>query len=152
MSLSSARIKRVTAVSGSGIGALETRKDAPIGDVYLIAPNGEVNAGDAGIRSAGNLLIAAQRVVGADNIQVGGVATGVPVESASLGGALAGVSGIGDASKATDEQTKALSNAAGDGDKAMKEARDALANFRPSFITVEVMGFGSSGESSGLAQ
>ncbi|MBT9612614.1 MAG: filamentous hemagglutinin family protein [Burkholderiales bacterium] len=139
-------------VSGSGIGALETRKDAPIGDVYLIAPNGEVNAGDAGIRSAGNLLIAAQRVVGADNIQVGGVATGVPVESASLGGALAGVSGIGDASKATDEQTKALSNAAGDGDKAMKEARDALANFRPSFITVEVMGFGSSGESSGLAQ
>lgn len=139
-------------VSGSGIGALETRKDAPIGDVYLIAPNGEVNAGDAGIRSAGNLLIAAQRVVGADNIQVGGVATGVPVESASLGGTLAGVGGIGDASKATDEQTKALSNAAGDGDKAMKAARDALANFRPSFITVEVMGFGPSGESSGLAQ
>lgn len=127
-------------ISGSGIGALKAGSD-----VYLIAPKGEVNAGDAGIRSAGNLLIAAQRVVGADNIQVGGVATGVPVESASLGGSLAGVSGIGDASKTTDEQTKALSNAARDGDRAMKDARDAMGNFRPSFITVEVMGFGESG-------
>lgn len=134
-------------ISGSGIGALKAGSN-----VALVAPKGEVNAGDAGIRAGGDLLIAALSLVGADNIQVGGTSVGVPVESASLGGSLAGVSGIGDASKATEEQTKALSNAAGAGDKALQAARDALANFRPSFITVEVMGFGPSGESSGLAQ
>ena len=65
-------------VSGSGIGTLQTVPNAPAGDVTLIAPEGSVNAGDAGIRSAGNLLIAATRVLGADNIQVGGTSSGVP--------------------------------------------------------------------------
>ncbi|HEY9267816.1 MAG TPA: filamentous hemagglutinin family protein, partial [Methylotenera sp.] len=54
-------------ISGSGIGVLLSSPDIVPGDVDLIAPNGEVNAGDAGIRSAGNLTIAAPRVVGADN-------------------------------------------------------------------------------------
>ena len=41
----------------------------------LIAPAGKVDAGDAGIGSAGNLNVAAQQVVGLDNIQVGGTST-----------------------------------------------------------------------------
>jgi filamentous hemagglutinin len=65
-------------VSGSGIGTLQTLATAPVGNVYLIAPAGAVNAGDAGIRSSGNLLVAAQRVIGADNISVGGTSSGVP--------------------------------------------------------------------------
>ena len=65
-------------VSGSGIGTLQTLPDVPPGDVTLIAPSGAVNAGDAGIRSSGNLLVAAQRVIGADNISVGGTSSGVP--------------------------------------------------------------------------
>jgi hypothetical protein len=65
-------------ISGSGIGTLQTLPDVPPGDVVLIAPNGAVNAGDAGIRSSGNLLVAAQRVIGADNISVGGTSSGVP--------------------------------------------------------------------------
>lgn len=65
-------------VSGSGIGTLQTLASAPVGNVYLIAPNGTVNAGDAGIRSSGNLLIAATRLLGADNINVGGSSSGVP--------------------------------------------------------------------------
>jgi hypothetical protein len=68
-------------VSGSGIGTLQTLPDVPPGDVTLIAPNGAVNAGDAGIRSSGNLLVAAQRVIGADNISVGGTSSGVPAVS-----------------------------------------------------------------------
>jgi hypothetical protein len=72
-------------VSGSGIGTLQTLVSVPPGDVTLIAPEGSVNAGDAGIRSSGNLLVAAQRVIGADNISVGGASSGVPaVTSASV--------------------------------------------------------------------
>lgn len=137
-------------ISGSGIGVLDTVKGVASGNAYLIAPNGDVNAGDAGIRAAGNLTIAAQHVIGADNIQVGGTATGVPVVSSGLGSGLAGVSGLNDAANATDAQTKSLNASAGDKDKASQEMRDKLAGFRPSFISVEVAGFGPTGESSGL--
>ncbi|GAO34725.1 hypothetical protein SCT_0105 [Sulfuricella sp. T08] len=133
-------------ISGSGIGVLDTIKGAASGNAYLIAPNGAVSAGDAGIRAAGNLTIAAQRVIGADNIQVGGTATGVPVVSSGLGSGLAGVSGLNDASNATNSQTNALSSAAGNKDKAAQEMRDKLAGFRPSFISVEVAGFGPAGQ------
>ena len=76
------------------------REDIEPGDVDLVAPTGEVNAGDAGIGSAGNLNIAAPQVVGLDNIQVGGVATGVPTEAGGLAASLTGVSSVG--SSATD--------------------------------------------------
>ena len=66
------------AAQGSGIGVLLTQPGTVPGDVDLIAPVGEVNAGDAGIRSAGRINIAAQRVVGADVIQAGGGVSGVP--------------------------------------------------------------------------
>ena len=59
------------AASGSGIGALSTG-GTTAGDIDLIAPKGTVNAGDAGIR-ANNLNIAAQVVLGADNIAVAGL-------------------------------------------------------------------------------
>ena len=58
----------------------------------LLAPRGIVDAGDAGIRVAGNLNVAAVQVVGADNIRVGGVATGTPVADS---GALAGAAAAG---------------------------------------------------------
>jgi filamentous hemagglutinin family protein len=97
-------------VSGSGIGVLLSRPDIVPGDVDLIAPNGEVNAGDAGIRSAGNLTIAAPRVVGADNIQVGGISTGVPVTSTAISGSLAGAAAAG--STATKAAADAAANSA----------------------------------------
>ena len=64
--------------TGSGIGALSGQPGISAGDVDLIAPKGTVNAGDAGIR-AGNLNIAAQVVLNAENIQVSGASSGVPV-------------------------------------------------------------------------
>lgn len=57
--------------SGSGIAALSA--DSSVG---LFAPRGEVNAGEAGIRSAGNLTVAAAQVRGADNIAVAGQTSG----------------------------------------------------------------------------
>lgn len=75
--------------SGSGIAVLNEDSDL---DLY--APNGEINAGDAGIKSAGNAFFGAIRFVGADNLQVGGAVSGgpPPVQSA---GATAGLSSVG---------------------------------------------------------
>jgi hypothetical protein len=93
------------AVSGSGIGQLLTTPGVKAGLVNLIAPKGAVNAGDAGIRVAGNLNIAAVEVIGAANITVAGTSTGVPVSSAgALAGALSGANSLGDASNSALQQ------------------------------------------------
>lgn len=84
-------VQQPAATAGSGIGAL----GLIAGDVDLIAPNGTVNAGDAGIR-ANNINIAAQTVLNAGNITATGTSTGTPVaDTGALGGALAGASGVG---------------------------------------------------------
>ncbi len=127
--------------TGSGIGALTGQPGVDAGDVDLIAPKGTVNAGDAGIR-AGNLNIAAQVVLGADNIQVSGVSSGVPVaDTGGLSAGLAGNSSLGDA-QAAQETTRSIGGKSGDTQKAAEEAKQTLASFRPSFISVEVLGFG----------
>jgi filamentous hemagglutinin family protein len=126
-------------VAGSGIAVLLAKEGVQPGDVDLIAPRGEVNAGDAGIRAAGNINIAAVRVVGADNISVGGISTGVPAASAgSIAAGLTGVSNLAaDATKSAEQATRALAETAARA-SALQQA------FRPSFITVEVLGFGDS--------
>jgi hypothetical protein len=88
------------AVAGSGIGQLLTVPGITAGLVNLIAPKGTVNAGDAGIRVAGNLNIAAVQVIGASNIQVAGTSSGVPTsEAGAFAGALSGANSLSDASK-----------------------------------------------------
>ena len=135
-------------VAGSGIGQLLARDGFKAGEVGLFAPQGEVNAGEAGIRVAGDLLIGALRVIGADNIQVGGLSVGVPVaQSTSLGG-LTGGSNL--AEGRGDDPTKSMRGQ--DGDEKLKRIRDALSGIQTSFISVEVMGFGSTGQSSGLSE
>ena len=130
--------------TGSGIGALIGLPGIKAGDVDLVAPKGTVNAGDAGIR-AGNLNIAAQLVLGAENIQVTGTSTGVPVaDTSGLTAGLAGNSTLGD-TQAVAETTRFVDSQASDGQKAAEQSRQALASFRPSFITVEVLGFGETG-------
>ncbi len=119
-------------VSGSGIGTLQTLPTAPLGNVYLIAPNGTVNAGDAGIRSSGNLLVAAQRVIGADNISVGGVSSGVPAVSSTSVNFSAPASAD---SNSTNNQGDQL----GAGDKLGQNSK--LAGM-PSVISVEVLSLG----------
>lgn len=117
------------AAQGSGIRVITTAVDVVPGDVDLIAPQGEVNAGDAGIGSAGNVNIAALRVVGADNIQVGGAATGVPSETSGLSSGLAGASSLGgDANKLASDVTKNIGEGGAGG---------ALA-----YLSVDVLGFG----------
>lgn len=128
-------ITKFSSVSGSGIRSILAGTGIKPGSVDLIAPKGEVNAGDAGIGAAGDLNIAALRVVGADNIQVAGTATGVPVSTAgALAGTLSGVSNLGaDTGKIGEKATKDLT------DQAAAPVKNA---FKPSFLTVEVLGFG----------
>lgn len=85
-------------VSGAGIAALQTMVGEKSGDVYLVAPRGTVDAGDAGIRVAGNIYVAAQRVAGADNFQVQGNSVGVPtvaqVDTSAMNAANAAVASV----------------------------------------------------------
>ncbi|WP_321789442.1 filamentous haemagglutinin family protein [Burkholderia pyrrocinia] len=117
-------------VTGAGIATLQSVPGVPIGTINLIAPRGTVDAGDAGIR-AGNLNVAALRVVNADNIQVTGKATGIPLVQAVNTGALTAASAA--ASAATQvAQDIAKNNAAGGA-------------VRRWAISVQVEGFGDAG-------
>ncbi|SCY11929.1 filamentous haemagglutinin family protein [Nitrosospira sp. Nsp13] len=122
------------AASGSGIGALSSGGKVA-GDIDLIAPKGTVNAGDAGIR-ANNLNIAAQVVLGADNIAVAGTSTGTPVADASaVSATTSGAASQGDdVSKATAALSQNLSDAA--------RTADAMRKIKPTFISAEVIGRG----------
>jgi hypothetical protein len=127
--------------TGAGIGVL----DALQGDdpnrkrsrLDLIAPRGEVNAGDAGIRVIGDLNIAAQVVVGVENIQVTGSAVGVP--------------------KVTQVNVAALTSASQLTQAAAKEGLGPAAAPRttvqdlPSIITVEVVGYETTDKTPGAA-
>lgn len=87
------KVDFAAAVSGSGIRTVAAGGDTRLANAFLIAPNGEVSAGDAGIDVAGSVIIAAPRVVGLDNIQ-GGVSVNVaPAADSSVGG-LQGLGGV----------------------------------------------------------
>ncbi|WP_411886828.1 filamentous haemagglutinin family protein, partial [Polaromonas sp. YR568] len=117
-------VREKSDMSGSGIGTVGD------GDVDLVAPQGTINAGDAGIRVAGNLNIMALQVLNADNIKVKGEAKGLPVvEAVNIG---------------------ALTNAGAAASQAAMAAQDMLQRDRaaarqnlPSVFTVRVVGFGN---------
>jgi filamentous hemagglutinin family protein len=116
-------------VTGAGIATLQTIPGAPTGNVYLIAPRGTVDAGDAGIRVSGNLVVAAAQVLNADNIQVQGTKIGVPVaQTVNVGALTAAGAAAGAVSKVAQ-------------DMANKQQNDALGK-QPSIISVQVLGFG----------
>ena len=116
-------------VSGAGIATLQTVEGAPPGNAYLIAPRGTVDAGDAGIRVSGNLVIAAARVANADNIQVKGDSIGVPLT------ATVNIGALNAASAAATAATQAAEDVAR---KQQSDARDKL----PSEISVHVLSEG----------
>jgi hypothetical protein len=126
-------VDATSSVVGSGIRVLLANKNVVPGDVDLIAPVGTVNAGDAGIGSAGNITIAALHVVGADNINFGGTSAGVPV--AAPAPVSVGLGNFSDGSKAADQATQSLAS--------MKDLNSG--DFKPTFLSIEVIGLGDSG-------
>jgi filamentous hemagglutinin family protein len=127
--------------AGSGIRTFTSDPDGPgplaapkPGDVFLFAPLGTINAGEAGIASAGNVVVVATQVLNAQNISASGTATGVPVSSdGAAAGALAATAGAAAAA------TQSIAEAARDATQ--PAAQDE--SFRPSFLTIEVLGFGT---------
>jgi hypothetical protein len=111
-------------VSGAGIGTLQASKKAAKADVYLFAPRGKIDAGDAGIRITGKFIPGTPVLANASNIQVGGN-TYIPVIASPPTAALAaGSNTAGAAAKSADAPT-----ASGNRDRA-------------SVFLVEVVGYG----------
>jgi hypothetical protein len=123
--------------TGGGIGVLETVVGAPPGNVDLIAPVGTVNAGDAGIRSSGNINVAAAQVLDAGNIQAGGASTGVPTT------ATPNISATVAASSAGGSSQNAASQLAG-----QQQPNQTQSEVVPSIISVEVIGYGGGDDDS----
>ncbi|WP_428827807.1 filamentous hemagglutinin family protein [Azonexus sp. IMCC34842] len=110
-------------VSGSGIGALTSRDSSPISNMYLFAPQGAIDAGDAGLRSSGNITLGAQTILNASNIQAAGSVTGAPAPAVTAA-------------------PVATPTSPANSDKGEAQAASALAGNReaaPGILTVEVI-------------
>jgi hypothetical protein len=118
-------------VSGAGIAVVQSSKLAKRSNAYLLAPRGTIDAGDAGIRVSGNLVVAAVQVLNAGNISVGGTSTGVPTVTAPNIGALTSASNTAGAASRPADQPTASGN-----------------NDRASVFIVEVVSYGG-GDGSG---
>ena len=119
---------------GSGIRALTYDPDgvegpdvAPaLGDAYLFAPSGIIDAGEAGI-AARNVTLAAVEVLNVQNIEVSGVSVGVPTTTAGAGlGALSGTSDVSDAGDMAAQTADLAAESAADARKRMQELEKSL--------------------------
>ena len=136
---------------GSGVRALtydpdgiEGPEEKPeAGNIYLFAPTGEIDAGEAGI-AGNNIILAATKVINIQNIEVGGASVGVPDTSlaATSLGALAGSGAVTEGSKIAEEQA-GLASAQERFSKFVEDIGETLV---PKWIAVEVVGFGEEDE------
>ena len=115
-----------SSIAGSGIATLQAGANVPPSNVYPIAPRGTFDAGDAGVRSSGSVVIVADKVLNAGNIVAAGTVSGG--KSADTSGLAAAVSAppAAPVAKADNFTNAANPNA------------DAA-----STLTVELLGFGN---------
>jgi hypothetical protein len=130
--------------AGSGIRALTYDPDgtgplqAPSpGDIYLFAPQGVIDAGEAGI-AGGKVILGATEVLNSQNIAFSAGSVGVPASSSSsIGiGALSGTSGLADSTKMI-EQT----SGAGAARDALRSTTQVLDDFMSKFLDIKVISF-----------
>ena len=114
------------AVTGSGLKAG--------GNAFLFTPRGLVNAFDADLTVGSDLTIAANQVLGADTIQVGGTAVGVPTAPASVAVGLTNV-----ANETTGAASMAEDASLGGDDLAEEGGLDEVAL---GMLMVEILAFG----------
>jgi filamentous hemagglutinin family protein len=124
--------------TGGGIGVLAAVQGVEPGAVTLVAPQGTVDAGDAGIRATGNISIAAAQVLNADNIASGGTSVGVPSAPAAAAPNLGGLSAGASSTAATSSSATELAR--------QSQPTQSAADEAPSSITVEVLGYGGASE------
>ena len=117
-------------IAGSGIRNFAPAGTIP-GDAFLFAPNGVINAGEAGIGTAGNFIGDATAITGdGGGIDAEGISIGIPTDSGGLSFTLSGTEVATGAQRSAGEQGRTLSN-----DEAEEENELAL-------LVVEVLGFG----------
>ncbi|WP_347989120.1 filamentous haemagglutinin family protein [Methylomonas sp. AM2-LC] len=114
-------------IAGSGIQAVGG------GNVYLAAPFGVVNAGEAGI-SGNDIVIAATAVVGASNISASGSTSGVPTAVVSPP-----VTGADGAAAAVTKSSAATSLA---DNNSNNDSADTKQKNTVSILTTDVVGYG----------
>jgi hypothetical protein len=124
--------------TGGGIGVLAAVQGVAPGAVTLVAPEGTVDAGDAGIRATGNISIAAAKVLNADNISAGGTSVGVPSAPAAAAPNLGGLTAGNSTAAATSSSATELAR--------QSQPTQSAADEAPSSITVEVLGYGGASE------
>jgi hypothetical protein len=112
--------------------------DAPVlGDAYLFAPSGIIDAGEAGI-SARNVVLGATEVVNAQNISFTAGSVGVP--SSSGGANLGALSGMGGLSE-TDKLASQTSSMAAERNAAAQDEAKLAEGFVPKWLDVKVVTF-----------
>ena len=123
--------------TGGGIGVLAAVEGVKEAKVILVAPNGSVDAGDAGIRATGDITIAAPIVLNTGNISSGGTTTGgaPPVASTPSVGAVTSASNSSAAAGTT--MTKPDSG---------KPVETAPVEESLSIISVDIVGYGEASE------
>ncbi|NOT12378.1 MAG: filamentous hemagglutinin N-terminal domain-containing protein [Methylococcaceae bacterium] len=116
---------------GGGIAA-NSPPGTQDGNVDLFAFRGIIDAGEAGIAGK-NVTVFGTAIVGADNIDVGGVSVGVPV--ASTGSIAAGLTGVSNLAASV---TNAIDGATNVGEDTNK----SIANAAMGILTIDFLGFG----------
>jgi filamentous hemagglutinin family protein len=120
-------INQAAGVSGAGIAAFEPDPTTPAPDVFLIAPRGTVDAGAAGVRSAGNIFVAALQVANATNFQTTG------------SGSISGVAGGPTVNVSAGTSAAAASAAAAQAAQAASSTANSTVD--RTVITVDVLGY-----------
>jgi filamentous hemagglutinin family protein len=128
---------------GSGIRALtydaeplEGLEAPPAGNIYLFAPEGDINAGEAGIAGR-NVILGALQVLNANNISYSQGEIGVPLASAGLSG-LASLTGTGAVQAVQAQEAAIMQAATGSTAQVFSLSADSLT---PSSIDVKVVSF-----------
>lgn len=125
--------------TGGGIGVLAAVAGVRAGDVDLIAPTGYIDAGDAGIRSLGNLNLAAEKILNADNILAGGVTVGAPPPAAPSSPPPAAPPPAAPPAGAT--AAAAAGNSAAE-NAASRNDRNDQGDQPPSIFSIDILGYG----------
>jgi hypothetical protein len=123
-------------VTGGGLGVLASVTGVKPGAVTLLAPVGTVDAGDAGIRATGDIVIAAATVLNADNIAAGGKSVGLPAPPPVAAPNIGGLTAASSSSAATSTAASSVAQ--------KSQQQPSTEEAPPSIIAVEVLGYGGS--------
>ena len=132
--------------TGGGIGTLATVLGVAPSSVDLIAVSGIIDAGDAGIRSSGNLNLAATKILNADNIAVSGLSVGTPPAASSSAPAAAAPAAPAAASAPSSAASTAAAAASNSADKTADKGNSNQEDSIPSEYTITIDGYGGSSE------